>query len=562
MRKHLKKWILAVITLVILFFAIVLTIGIYKSQHTNRQAIFAKNGILDLSSISLEHYGVVKLDGEWEFYPNRLIMPEELSQERNTDNRGYVKVPMAWDKYKGRNKMPEMGTATYRLRVKLKNSDLQMGIKTNSIRMSSRIYVDGYEVLSVGNPAEAKNKGYVMNNTPYTTFFHPKSKEMVIVVQVANFDYRAGGIVQSIYLGKGKSIHEMSVKNNFLNTFLTVALLLTGIYYLFVYIDRRKDISVLYYSAYAISFSAFEMLYGEKVLLQMFVSIANQYYWVIKIQNVILNLTIILVCFFIGKITKRAIPVWFTKTVLIFYGTYSVAFLILPLEIIWKVQNFTLITGMGVYAFVISAIVRALIIKKYSDLSSSELIRLCIAFICVLIYFIDGTLYLNNLKSNNYIGYISMTIFILNVALLISQQYNKSYRIVETVNSRLLELDRLKDEFLQNTSHELRTPLNGIINLTHSVIDRAGEGLPQMQREDLKLVITAGKRLNNLINDILDMSCLRRGEIKLYKKTSRYKGNSFGDNSHNGESERGQESGIYKFYPRGIACSLSRRRKN
>lgn len=79
----------------------------------------------------------------------------------------------------------------------------------------------------------------------------------------------------------------------------------------------------------------------------------------------------------------------------------------------------------------------------------------------------------------------------------------------------LQKADQLKDEFLASTSHELRTPLNGIIGITESMLGSGRSQLPVKAQRSMKLIITCGHRLLNLINDILDYSLLKNGEIKL-----------------------------------------------
>ncbi|MFT4924231.1 MAG: signal transduction histidine kinase/ligand-binding sensor domain-containing protein [Phenylobacterium sp.] len=85
----------------------------------------------------------------------------------------------------------------------------------------------------------------------------------------------------------------------------------------------------------------------------------------------------------------------------------------------------------------------------------------------------------------------------------------------QTLNLRLKQVDKLKDEFLANTSHELRTPLNGIIGLAESLIDGVAGKLPANANYNLAMVVSSGKRLSNLVNDILDFSKLKNHNLTL-----------------------------------------------
>ncbi|MCP2727159.1 response regulator [Limnofasciculus baicalensis] len=90
---------------------------------------------------------------------------------------------------------------------------------------------------------------------------------------------------------------------------------------------------------------------------------------------------------------------------------------------------------------------------------------------------------------------------------------------LEVKNTALQRLDQLKDEFLANTSHELRTPLNGIIGIAESLIDGAAGTLSDPQITNLSMVVSSGKRLANLVNDILDFAKLKNQDIELQSKS-------------------------------------------
>lgn len=74
---------------------------------------------------------------------------------------------------------------------------------------------------------------------------------------------------------------------------------------------------------------------------------------------------------------------------------------------------------------------------------------------------------------------------------------------------------RSKSEFLANMSHELRTPLNHIIGFTEIVVDRNFGPLNAQQEEFLGDVLSSGRHLLALINEILDLSKVEAGKMEL-----------------------------------------------
>nr|MDJ0840225.1 response regulator [Acidobacteriota bacterium] len=79
----------------------------------------------------------------------------------------------------------------------------------------------------------------------------------------------------------------------------------------------------------------------------------------------------------------------------------------------------------------------------------------------------------------------------------------------------LKEVDRVKDQILANTSHELRTPLNSIIGLTESLLDGVSGELSSPVKDNLNLILASGRRLTNLVNDILDYAKIKQGSLTM-----------------------------------------------
>ncbi|MFL6796677.1 MAG: ATP-binding protein [Xanthobacteraceae bacterium] len=72
-----------------------------------------------------------------------------------------------------------------------------------------------------------------------------------------------------------------------------------------------------------------------------------------------------------------------------------------------------------------------------------------------------------------------------------------------------------KNQFFANMSHELRTPLNGMLGFAELLVDGLYGQLPEKAVEILELIQKDGKHLLGLINDILDISKIEAGQLKL-----------------------------------------------
>lgn len=82
-------------------------------------------------------------------------------------------------------------------------------------------------------------------------------------------------------------------------------------------------------------------------------------------------------------------------------------------------------------------------------------------------------------------------------------------------NADLVQLNRLKDEFLACISHELKTPLTAVLGLSSLLKDQALGSLNERQARYARLIYQSGRQLMTIVNDILDLTRMETGQLEL-----------------------------------------------
>jgi signal transduction histidine kinase len=94
-------------------------------------------------------------------------------------------------------------------------------------------------------------------------------------------------------------------------------------------------------------------------------------------------------------------------------------------------------------------------------------------------------------------------------------QNARLFREIADKSRQLEAASRHKSEFLANMSHELRTPLNAILGFSEVLAERMFGEVNDKQAEYLQDILSSGRHLLSLINDILDLSKVEAGRLEL-----------------------------------------------
>ena len=94
---------------------------------------------------------------------------------------------------------------------------------------------------------------------------------------------------------------------------------------------------------------------------------------------------------------------------------------------------------------------------------------------------------------------------------------NTAYKTIKEQNEKILEADKVKNEFLANISHELRTPLNSILGFSDILGAQLYGNLNSKQEEYVNDIKISATHLLGMINEILDMSKIEANAVKVVK---------------------------------------------
>ena len=97
-------------------------------------------------------------------------------------------------------------------------------------------------------------------------------------------------------------------------------------------------------------------------------------------------------------------------------------------------------------------------------------------------------------------------------------QQQQTYQKLAAKNADLIQLNRLKEEFLASISHEIKSPLTAIAGLSNLLQEQKLGQLNQRQARYVEQIYQSSRQLINLVNPLLDLTALETGRLKITPK--------------------------------------------
>jgi len=500
-----NKRLLLLLSSVVALAVILICIFIFSKQSVYR--ISPVNGTLDLHGWNIDRDGPLSLSGEWYFYWDRFLTYREIVNGSRIPD--VIAAPGVWNGYRlqGKN-LPGFGYATYRLKVVNAPKGMPLSMRIPTFSTAYELYIDDLIISSNGKVGTSREQ-YWPEYQPRVVEFTPAETSFELIIHVANFAYARGGMWYTINMGTPEQIRKMDRVILYKDLLLSGALSVMALYYLSIFLLRREDRSSLFLVLMCVMFVCRTLVYGEYLIKSLIPFISF---------NAIVAIDYITLCWFsvfaallIGELFPEETSRKMLKAATAYGAAMTLLFLATPVSFYTRLSYIIEVTAVviGLYAIVC---VSSAFVKGRKD---SLLVLL--GTLPVIAGGVHDVLYQNNLILSDFGELVPIGLFLLLFmqSFVLARRFSEAFSNVSALSQKLLKLDKIKDEFLANTSHELRTPLSGILGITESLL-RGSEGqLSDTQSQNLSIIASSCRRLANLVNDILDYSKLRHGDIRL-----------------------------------------------
>ncbi|GIX41676.1 MAG: hypothetical protein KatS3mg129_1409 [Leptospiraceae bacterium] len=417
-------------------------------------------GILDLKNWDFSKQGMVPLKGEWEFYYNQLLNPEDFINNSYSTIK-YLNSPSSWTDIN----LPEKGYATYRIKIINLKTNQMLGLKIPYMNSSYNLYLNGQLIAKNGIVA-TKEDLYIPQHLPQIRIFQNNSAELEIILQIANFSDNIGGIWESILIGTEEQI----VKNFWISIgrelFFFGIILIMGLYHLFLYFFRNQEKASLYFSLFCIFMAIRISITGEKFLLQFFPFFPWGLHIKLEYLSIYFGLPVFSYFLFFAfnhkskslylsdkRNFKYIITEEFYYPLIEFIFYFSIPFILITIftntifygDFLKLYQIFLLICA--VYLFY--GMVLATIKKKEGAIFS--FIGIIIPFFTV----INDILYAKRIIHTGYFLSFGMFVFILFQSLSLAYKFSRSFSQIEQLTNHLKQLLSTFEKFIPKEFLEL-----------------------------------------------------------------------------------------------------------
>lgn len=439
---------------------------------------------------------VVELDTTWAFNWENFVSPE--SSDLNEPDT-LLSFLTNWANVSSLN---ANGFATYSLNIVISTPDKPLALDIPDFYSSYQLYINGIDIASNGTVARIK-QNYEPKWLPSTVSLPAfNSDTLEFVLHVANFDHSKGGAYLPLKIGSSEILYTDRYIQYGYSFILTGVLLISGLFFLGLYLFGRHEKSILYFSLFCFVYSYRIIGFGSYA----FHMLQPDLPWIItlRIEYVTLFLSGLLFGLYTLHLYPRDTPkplIYVLSAVSILFAFESI-FLSPAIFTQLVVPYFILLIFYIVLAFWVytKAVLNNRPGSVYSLISTGAVFT---------VFGYEILVYFGIFRPSLFIVFAGYLFFFFFQSLVHSYRFSTN---MKNALHKAEESSRAKSQFLSTMSHEIRTPLNAVIGLSGLLSE---SNLSPRQIEFINTIKKSGESLLSIINNILDFSKIESGKLEL-----------------------------------------------
>jgi signal transduction histidine kinase len=405
MTKRILTILLITLTgLLILFVPLIL-----KDDRTLDANPMVYQGKLNAAAWDIVRSPVIRLDGQWEFYWNRLLTPEDFVENAPVPDE-YMQVPSLWNRkhVQGKN-LPVFGCASYRMVLEHVSFRGVLALKKVNARFSSRVYVNGQALLADGVPARTAAE-YRSGNTPQLGFFEQNGDTIEIIVQVANYEYINSGIPVSLELGL-ENLLVLQHQQRHLMALLVFGVLCTlALLHLIFFLVTRDGVlrnpMLLLFALFCVLFALGNGLADQRSLLLLLQDIP--FTLAFKLKAFFFSACFIVLLWIFYRFKQGLLPLHLAMIISLVYTGYLAAIFALPIHTYLRIHGLVMICN--------TVVLLGLLIRSiYVCIREADGFLLFAALLPMNLYSADSILFSLGIKESS--GFVQVYILLFTVVM-------------------------------------------------------------------------------------------------------------------------------------------------
>ncbi|TGK12214.1 response regulator [Leptospira fletcheri] len=491
-----------------------------------------KNGTMDASGWNF-HRKSVALNGEWEIYPNALLISEPDSLKPPAIS---TTIPNTWNHIvsDGKPVFPNgKGFATYVLRLQLPKDCPPLMLRVPDQGTAYSLYANGKKIAGMGKVGKNKT-----SSVPFlaSAVVDIPTDTRELAFEISNYHHIIGGFWFAPELGERNRILEEKYADLTVDLATSSSALVLVIYQIVAYLLTRRERAPLHFVIFSLAGTLRFFLTGDRILNTVFPQVP----WEITHKLEYLTTYALSSAFFsyTASLFPLDFPRWSERASLLLLSFFSIITIFFSVEYYGRLLvPFQLVVVLGSF-FIIYGCVKAAVYKR------EGIWLFLFGIVAILIASINDILASQYIIRTKYILAPAVFVFIFSNSLSLAVSFSKTLERSRIVSARLksanrdlnelkIELEKKVDmrtrqlteaknraegeakyryDFLATMSHEIRTPLNGLMGTANLLSETP---LNQEQQEYLDIMQISGENLLHLVNQLLDLSRIEGNRFEL-----------------------------------------------